>query len=102
MFTGEEREYYGEQPNIHQRGYVDNLHSSGRLVLATLDDVLKYCTKKGKPEDIEKEETESEESESQSAESGDNKEDIEKEEKNKSENLAPEKKKRGRPKKIKD
>ncbi len=55
VFTGEEREYYGEQPNIHQRGYVDNLHSSGRLVLASLDGVLKYCTKKGKPEDIEKE-----------------------------------------------
>jgi hypothetical protein len=56
VFTGEEREYYGEQPNIHQRGYVDNLHSSGRLVLASIDDVLKYCTKKGKPEDVEKKE----------------------------------------------
>ncbi len=54
VFTGQKREYYGEQPNIHQRGYVDNLHSSGKLVLASLDDVLKYCTKKGKPEDIEK------------------------------------------------
>jgi len=62
VFTGEEREYYGEQPNIHQRGYVDNLHSSGRLVLASLDDVLKYCTKKGKPEDIEKEGREASES----------------------------------------
>lgn len=61
-FTDGKIESYGKQPNIHQIGYVNNLNSSGRLVLASLEDLLNSCTKKGKLEDVEKEGREASES----------------------------------------
>ncbi|MBI2657656.1 sensor histidine kinase [Candidatus Woesearchaeota archaeon] len=53
-FNGEERGDFGELPTIHQRAYVQNLGSTGRLVLATLEDLVALCVKKDKPEEIEK------------------------------------------------
>ena len=51
-FTGEETQFNGRQPDIYQRGYIDNLYSSGRLVFASLDDIFLYCEKR-QSEDIE-------------------------------------------------
>ncbi|MDP2908954.1 MAG: ATP-binding protein [Nanoarchaeota archaeon] len=46
IFRNNDEMLFGKQPSLHQKAYVDNLISSGNLMITHLEDLVELCSKK--------------------------------------------------------